>query len=226
MRRCLAVTVAVLVVALTPAMAHAASRDVASTHAYLTASYTLLHTAVSTWPSVERNIHKLNLRLHAECPDAGAGSPENEEAQKLTYEAAGALWAVGYRTDIASIHAYSNTLKRLRWSNPEITHDARRLARGLLGMTTLKVPDICADVRAWRADGFGAMPSDVEPYDRHVEAIDIHEIPQRLLTPYVQPTDRSLRQRVEHLATRFEELEFVRGQADWIALLEVVGLNE
>lgn len=226
MRRCLAIPVTVLVVALTPAMAGATSQDAASTHAYLTASYTLLHTAVSTWPSVERNIHKLSLRLHAECPDAGAGSPENEEAQKLTYEAAGALWAVGYRTDIAGIHAYSRTLKRLTWSNPEITHDAHRLARGLLEMTTLKVPDICADVRAWRADGFGAMPTNVEPYDLHVEAIDIHEIPQRLLAPYVQQADKPLRRRTEHLATKFEELEFMRGQSDWIALLEVVGLNE
>jgi hypothetical protein len=226
MRRCLAVTVAVLVFALTPATAGASSRDAASTHAYLTASYTLLHTAVSTWPSVERNIHKLSQRLHAECPGAGAGSPENEEAQKLTYEAAGALWAVGYRTDIASIHAYNSILERLTWSNPTITHDAHRLARGLLEMATLRVPDICADTRAWHADGFGAMPSDVEPYDRHVEAIDIHEIPQRLLTPYVQQADKRLRTRVEHLATRFEELEFMRGQADWIILLEAVGLNE
>lgn len=222
----MAVTVAVLVLALTPAMAGATSRDAAATHAYLAASYTLLHTAVSSWPAVERNIHKLNLRFHAECPNAGAGSPENEEAQKLTYEAAGALWAVGYRTDIASIHTYSNTLKRLTWSNPQITRDARRLAGGLLEMTTLKVPDICTDARAWHANGFGTMPSDVESYDRHVEAIDIHEIPQRLLTPYVQPADKSLRRHIEHLATRFEELEFMRGQADWIALLEAVGLNE
>ncbi len=226
MHRCLTATVAVLVLALTPAPAGATSRDAASTHAYLTAGYALLHTAVSTWPAVERNIHKLSLRLHAECPDAGAGSPENEEAQKLTFEAAGALWAVGYRTDTASIHAYSNIVKRLTWSNPAITRDAHRLATGLLEMATLKVPDLCADVRAWRANGFGAMPADVEPYDRHVEAIDIHEIPRRLLTPYVQPADKPLRRRMEHLATRFEELEFMRGQADWIALLEAVGLNE
>jgi hypothetical protein len=42
----------------------------------------------------------------------------------------------------------------------------------------------------------------------------------------VQPADRGLRERAEHLATRFAELEFMRGQADWVTLLEVVGLNE
>src|ERR1700691_5223357 len=105
-----AILTAVLAVAATPATARATSRNPASTHTYLEASYTLLHAAVSTWPSVEASIHGLDLRLHAECPDAGAGSPENEEEQKLTYEAAGALWATGYHTDATVVQAYVKTL--------------------------------------------------------------------------------------------------------------------
>jgi hypothetical protein len=226
MLRRAAILTAVLAVAGAPTTADAASRDAASTHTYLAASYRVLHAAVSTWSSVEASIHRLDLRFAAECPDVGAGSPQNEEEQKLSYEAAGALWATGYHTDAAIVRAYVNTLSRLTWSNPQVTRDARRLATGLREMTALQVPDICADVRAWHANGFGAMPSNVAPYDQHVEAIDIHEIPRKLLAPYVQPADRGLRERTEHLATRFEELEFMRGQADWIALLEVVGLNE
>lgn len=226
MLRRVAILTAVLVLAGAPATAGAASRDVASTHTYLTASYRVLHAAVSTWSSVEASIHRLDERFGAECPNVGAGSPQNEEEQKLSYEVAGALWATGYHTDAAIVRAYVKALSRLTWSNPQITRDARRLATGLREMTALRVPNICADVRAWHANGFGAMPTDVEPYDQHVEAIDIHEIPRNLLAPYVQPADRGLRERVEHLATRFEELEFMRGQTDWIALLEVVGLNE
>lgn len=226
MLRRVAPLAAVLVVTIAPATASAAPRDVVSTRAYLTATYEVLHAAVSTWPTVESSIHKLDLRVHAECPNAGAGSPQNEEAQKLSYEVVGALWATGYQTYTATVRAYAAALNRLTWSNPKTTRDDRRLARGMVEMTTLPLPDICADVRAWRADGFGPAPSDVEPYDRHVEAIDIQEVPRGLLAPYVQPADRALRKRVEHLATRFEELEFVRGQADWITLLQAVGLNE
>jgi hypothetical protein len=222
----LAIPIAVLAVAVTPATANATSQDVASTHAYLAASYKVLHVAVSTWSSVEANIHRLDLRFHTECPDVGAGSPQDAEEQKLSYEVAGALWATGYHTDAAVVRTYVNTLDRLTWSNPQTTRDARRLATGLQEMTALKVPDICADVRTWHAGGFGAVPSNVEPYDEHVEAIEIHEIPRGLLTPYVQPADNGLRKRVEHLATKFAELEFMRGQLDWVALLEVVGLNE
>ena len=213
-------------VAIAPATAGATSRDVASTHTYLTASYTILHTAVSTWSSVEASIHSLDLRFHTECPDAGAGSPENEEEGKLSYEVTGALWATGYHTDAAIVRTYVHTVNRLTWSNPQITRDARRLTRGLQEMVGLQVPDICADIRAWRANDFGPMPADVEPYDQHVEGIDIHEIPWALINPYVPPAERSLLRRVKQVATRFEELEFMRGQADWIALLEVVGLNE
>lgn len=218
--------IAVFALALTPATAGATSRDVASTHTYLVASYKVLHAAVSTWSTVEASIHRLDLRFHAECPDVGAGSPQNEEDQKLSYEAAGALWATGYHTDAAIVHAYVKTVNRLTWSNPKITRDAHRLTRGLQEMTELQVPNICADVRAWGANSYGAAPANVKQYDEHVENIEIHEIPRSLLVPYVQPSEDGLRKRVEHLATRFEELEFMRGQDDWIALLEVLGVNE
>ena len=226
MSRCVGVIVAVLALALTPATAGAASQDVASTHTYLEASYKVLHAAVSTWSTVEASIHSLDLRFHAECPDVGAGSPQNEEDQKLSYEAAGALWATGYHTDAAIVHAYVKTVNRLTWSNPQITRDARGLTRGLQEMTELQVPNICADVRAWGANSYGAAPANVKQYDEHVENIEIHEIPRHLLVPYVQPAEDGLRKQDEHLATRFEELEFMRGQADWIALLEVLGVNE
>jgi hypothetical protein len=226
MLRCVAVLMVVFAVGFAPAAADASSRDIASTHTYLVASYKVLHAAVSTWSTVEASIHRLDLRFHAECPDVGAGSPQNEEDQKLSYEAAGALWATGYHTDEAIVHAYVNTVNRLTWSNPQITRDAHRLTRGLREMTELQVPNICADVRAWGANDFGPAPADVKQYDQHVEAIEIHEIPRHLLVPYVQPADNGLRKQDEHLATRFEELEFMRGQADWAALLEVLGVNE
>jgi hypothetical protein len=226
MSRCVAVLIAVFALAFAPAAADATSRDVVSTHTYLVASYKVLHAAVSTWSTVEASIHRLDLRFHAECPDVGAGSPQNEEDQKLSYEAAGALWATGYHTDEAIVHAYVKTVNRLTWSNPQITRDARKLTRGLQEMTELQVPNICADVRAWGANSYGAAPANVKQYDEHVENIEIHEIPRSLLVPYVQPSEDGLRKRVEHLATRFEELEFMRGQDDWIALLEVLGVNE
>jgi hypothetical protein len=117
-------------------------------------------------------------------------------------------------------------VNRLKWSNPAITRAARKFTKGLREMAALPIPDLCGDVRSWAAGGFKAVPATTEQYVRHVEAIEVKEIPRRLLAPYVQPADRGLRARDERLATKFEELEFQRGQDDWNALLEVLALNQ
>jgi hypothetical protein len=222
----LGILAAVLVVGLTPTGAAAAPQDVASTHAYIEAAYTALHAVVTKWSAVEADVHKLDLRFHAECPAVGAGSPQSEEEQKLSYEVAGALWATGYHTDAKVVQAFVKAVKPLRWSNPAINRSARKFVTGLHEMTVLPVPNLCADVRAWGAGGFKAAPATTLEYDRHVEAIEVKEIPRRLLAPFVQPADTGLRARAEHLATQFAELEFKRGQDDWNTLLETLALNQ
>jgi hypothetical protein len=222
----LGIVIALLAVWIAPTPAAAAPQDVASTHAYLVAGYTALHAVVTKWSSVEADIHKLDLRFHAECPEVGAGSPQSAEEQKLSYEVAGALWATGYHTEANVVQAFVKALKPLRWSNPAITRSARKFAKGLREMTALAVPDLCGDVRTWTAGGYKAVPLDTQQYDQHVEAIEVKEIPRGLLVPYVQPADRGLRARVERLASQYEELEISRGQSDWNTLLEVLALNQ
>jgi hypothetical protein len=226
MLRRLTISAVALAVSLTPASAGATQRDVASTHAYIVAAHTALHAVVSKWSTIEAAVRKLDRRFKAECPSVGAGSPQNEEEQKLSSEVAGALWATGYHTDAPIVRAFVKAVGPLRWSNPAVTRSAHRLVEGLREMTRLPIPDLCGDVRAWAAGGFKAVPAGVEQYDRRVEAIEIKEIPHRLLAPYVQPADRSLVAQTERLNTRFEELEFMRGQDDWNALLEVLALNQ
>jgi hypothetical protein len=222
----LATLAAVLAIGLTPAGAAAAPRDVASTHAYLVAGYTALHAVVSKWSSVEAGIRKLDLRFHTECPKVGAGSPQSEEEQKLSYEVAGALWATGYRTDAKVVRAFVKAVGPLRWSNPAITRSAHRFTKGLQAMAALPIPDLCGDVRSWIAGGFKAVTASTREYDRRVEAIEVKEVPRGLLLPYLPPADRGLLARTERLATQFEELEFERGQIDWDTALETLGLNQ
>jgi hypothetical protein len=222
----LGILVGVLAVGLTPASASAAPRDVASTHAYLVAGYAALHTVVGKWSAVEADIHRLNLRFHAECPKVGAGGPQSEEEQKLSYEVAGALWATGYHTDAGIIRTFSKAVKHLTWSNPSITRSSHKFLRGLQEMSALSVPDLCGDVRAWSAGGFKAVSPNTEQFDRHVEAIEVKQIPPRLILKYVQPSDKGLLKHVERLYTRFSELEFTTGQDSWDTLLETLALNQ
>jgi hypothetical protein len=226
MRGRLTIVLIVITCGVVPASASAAPKDVASTHAYVVAAYAALHSVVSKWSTVEAGIHKLDLRFQAECPHVGAGSPQSEEEQKLSTEVAGALWATGYRTETQVVRRFVKAVSSLTWSNPAITRAARKFTKGLHEMTVLPIPDLCGDVRAWEAGGFKAVPADVAQYDNHVEAVEVKEIPRNLLRPYEQPGDKGLVARVEHLATRFEELEFERGQDDWNTLLETLSLNQ
>jgi hypothetical protein len=225
----LAILITVLTAGLVPAGALATTapqEDVSSTHTALEAAYKTLHAVVATWPTLEAGLHGLDLKFAAECPNVGAGSPENEPEEKLSYEVAGALWATGYHTDAKIARAFITAVSPLRWSNPALTRSAHRFITGLREMIALPVPNLCADVRSWTASDYKTIPASTLRFDEHVEAIKVEVPSPRILDPYIQPSDRGLLTRVEHLITRFEELEFTTGQHAWIKLLEVLGLNE
>lgn len=212
--------------ALSSAPASASSLDVASTHAYLVAGYRALHATVTQWPAVEASIHRLDRTFAARCPHVGEGSPQNEPAQKLSYEVAGALWAAGYHADRKIVSKFVRAVGRLRWSDPRITRSLHAYVKGLREMVALRVPDLCGDVSAWKASGFATVPQSTLNYDRHVEAIQVKEIPQQWLRPYVTPVDKALATRDIHLNTRFQNLETVHGFNDWDTLLETLSLNQ
>ena len=226
MRGWLATLAVVLTVGGMPASATAAPKDIASTHAYAVAAYAALHEVVTKWSTVEAGIHKLDAKFQAECPKVGAGSPQSEQEQLLSSEVAGALWATGYRTEAKVVQKFVKAVGSLTWSNPAITRAARKFTKSLHAMTLLPIPDLCGDVRAWTASGYKTMPANVAQYDRRVEAIEVKEIPRKLLLPYAQSSDRALIAADERLDTRFGELEFERGQDDWDQLLEVLALNQ
>lgn len=226
MLRCLVIALVALTVGAVPAGAAETRQDAASTHTYLVAAYAALHTVVRKWSSIEAGIHRLDQSVRSECADVAVGSPQSEEEQKLSYEVAGALWATSYHADAKAIQRFLDAVDPLGWSNPAVTRGARAYARGLHEMVALPVPDICADVRAWIANGFKTAPADTQQFDRRVEAIEIKELPRRLLSPYLQPADKGLLDRLEHVIHQFEVLEFVHGQGDWDGLLEILALNQ
>lgn len=223
----LTIFLTVLVIGLLPADALAESQlDASSTHTALVAAYTTLHAVVDTWPTVEASLHKLEHKFAAECPDVGAGSPQSEPEQKLSYEVAGALFAAGYHADAKIAETFIKAVSPLRWSNPAVTHRAQQFIRGLREMISLKVPNLCADVRSWTATGYATIPADTLTFDEHVEAIDVEVPSPHVLAEFVQPADRGLYQKVESLLKRFEELEFTTGQQAWDSLLETLGLQQ
>jgi hypothetical protein len=211
----------------TPAQAIAASRDAASTDAYLAAAYTDLRAAVASMPTtIDANVDALDRRYAAECPRVAAGSIQDEAADPMTYEVAGALWSTAYHTDAKIVQAFDAAVRPLRWSNPTITRDVDSYAASLHQLSVLPPPDLCADMRAWAASSFSAIPSSTTQFDRHVEAIEGHPLPLALLVPYEGPAQRALATRVASLESRFEELEGELSQRWFDMTLETLALPQ
>ena len=204
----------------------ASSHDFSSTHRTLVSAYKTLKGVLGSWHRLEANLEKLNRKFAAECPKVGEGSPQNESEQRLAYEVAGALWAVGYDTDAKYVAKFTNEVSWLRWSNHSIVKRGLQYIEGLHEMVGLQVPDLCGDIRTWIASGYKTVPANTEQFDQHVEAIEV-EIPSPgILLPYMRPSDRHLYSQVKKLITRFDELEFSTGQRYWDKLLETLGINE
>jgi hypothetical protein len=220
-----AITAALAALALAPSTALASSQDSAATHAYIRANNALARAGVALIRVGEANIQALNSKLARECPRAGAGSPENELAQPMSYEVAVALWAVSYGTAAGPIRKFVAAVKPLHWSNARLTRIAHNYATSLHELSTLPVPDLCADVRAWTGSGFHVIPPGVAQLDRRLEAIEGESIPPKMLAPYEQGGDASIVARTRALEVKLAENEFMVGQTDWIEVTRTLGLQ-
>jgi len=225
-RTTVAVTALALALGMTPATAISTPQDVASTHAYIRANYVFARASEAETGPVQANVEALNQKLAQECPDVGSGSPQNEESQLLSYEVVVALWSSSYGTDAGPIGTFVDTVRRLRWSNPRLTHAVQTYARGLHELATLQMPDLCDDVSAWKASDFKTVPATTPGLDQRVEAIDAKPIPSQLFAPYEQPAERPILARTARLETKLLQTESVVGFNDWDQLLETLGLNQ
>jgi hypothetical protein len=209
-----------------PAAGGAAPIHTSSTHAYLEANYVFLHAVHISEHMVNLNVAKLNQTFAAECPSVGAGAPQNEAAQHMSYEVAGALWFTLYHTDAHIVQRFVRAVSPLRWGNNAITRISRGYVTSLRELAALRLPDLCGDVKAWSAGGFRTIPASTIQFDRHLEAIEGKSVPSHLLAPYESSTDKRLAARDASLEIQLEHAETVVGFDDWDNLLETLALNQ
>jgi hypothetical protein len=187
------------------------SGDAAATQALARATNTLVRAAN---PDVDRGlaaVRRFARQLAAQCPRAAAGSPQDHDSEQLDDELIGTLTIVGYRTAATPIAAFAHAVRGLRWSNRTLTRTVQTFATKLRELSTLAIPNLCADIKAWGAAGFNTLPADTVPFVRHYLAVtpEAEEVPlmERLLMPYATPSDFPILRRVEHLEARLGEAE-------------------
>jgi hypothetical protein len=218
-----------LVSAVAPSAASAGSGDVATTQVLARATNTLVVAALPIVPRALANVHRFASQIAAQCPGVAAESPQNHDSEQLDDEVIGALTTVGYRTAAAPIAAFARAVQGLHWSNPRLTRAAHRFASKLHGLSTLAVPNLCADIGSWVSSGYQTLPASTTEFNRHYSAVDpeAEEAPLivNLAAPYLTPADVPILHRVERLEAKLGEAE-ARGVEYYDAMMSKIDLNQ
>jgi hypothetical protein len=212
-----------------PAAAGRSGADVAATQALARATDALVRASTPDVPRGVAAVKSYANRVAGECPAVAAGSPQNHDSEQLANELVGALTATGYHVAAAPIATFARAVRGLHWSNPRLTRAVRTFATKLRGLSTLAVPALCTDIKAWVTSGYATLPASTVQFDRRYAEVDVEaeESPEiiRLATPYAIPADFAVLRRVERLEAKLAEAE-AHAVSDYTHLMNTLELQQ
>jgi hypothetical protein len=201
-----------------------ASSNAASTQAYLRANYALVQHFAARIPSAEMELNGVLAGVRAECPAAAAGSPEDVDSEQLSNEVIGTMVTSVVQHNLAPILAAIRAVAPLRWSSAALTNSIRaESAKGKV-LSTLAIPDLCAEVKAWTASGFQTLPSSTVSFD--AQFMPAWVAPGFLpagLSAYESPEERGLARRTAQLERRWTDFE-AREVETWGTIMDTLEL--
>ncbi len=190
------------------APAPAAGADVAATRAYVQANYALVHSGAARIPTARAVLQSVLHRVNAECPRAAARSPEDGESTEFSNEVIGLMVTSAIHPDLQAIETFIRVAAPLRWSSHATTSAVQGYVEKLKTMAALAPPNVCADVRAWAARGYAALPADTVRFDQQFVPnwVALGELPEPLLRE-ASPEEGPLLSRSMHLEEDLTEFE-------------------
>jgi hypothetical protein len=176
-----------------PTVASADPADVASTHAYLQANYTVVAYFDAHIPAVRAEIATVLTEVRRECPMVATGSPENVDSEQLSDEVIGTIVTTVVQHHLPPTLRAIQTAEPLRWSNGALTRKIRAYSAKAKELTTLAIPNLCGDVKSWVASGFHTLPANTVSFDkRFLSSWVAPGFLPAALSPYETSQDRAL----------------------------------
>jgi len=203
---CAAAAIAGLALA-APAGAAAAS-DAATTRAYVQANYNALRVAISHLATSEAAPAHVLEKVKRECPLVGEGSPEDEESTQMSDEVIGAMVVSAIAPDLQAIRTFVHAVAGLSWSDGALTRSIRAYTNKWKVLASLSAPSLCADVKAWGANGYRALPASTTSFvARFMPSwVGTGYLPAAL-NRYESPATRALAKRCRGMEEQIVELE-------------------
>ncbi len=168
---------------------------------------------------------RVRRQLAGQCRGAGAGSPQNEQSHLMSYEVAGLFWSVTYGMESGPIHRLAHAAGRLRFGSQGLARAVHAYLGQLEDLSKLPAPNICADIAAWRASGWTALPAHVASFDKRAE-LEVEPVPASLLLASAPPAARPLVGKIERLQRKLVQTETLIGGNDWFDTIEMLDLSE
>jgi hypothetical protein len=176
-------------------------------HAYLAAVDAAETATREEQDKAQAEAHALIARVALDCPGVladGRGNPLREEAVD-------ALEIARRRPSVWILRRFAETVSRLHFEDPRATKELGEDARSAVATAALRLPDLCADARAWvRSPAWSRAASDGPPGTERLKQAVAAAEPEPtwlpLAVPYmkVPPGESlySLRRRYETRAER------------------------
>jgi hypothetical protein len=198
---------------------------VSATEAYVRANYALVSSAHAKLSAAETILQALVRRVRSECPRVAAGSPQDTDSEALTFELVGEMRLAATRPNAGAVGAFARAVARLHWSNAKLTAAVREYSAQLRKQSQLAIPDVCAEVRAWVASGFRALPEGTQRFNRALpEYVAMGMLPTRLIAPYVKSAQSGLLKRTKQLEESISEFEAFAVET-WGKIMDELGLS-
>jgi hypothetical protein len=194
--------------AIWPASAPANAADLAATQAYLQANYTFVRYFTSHIPAARAELGGVLAGVRRECPNAAAGSPEDVDSEQLSNEVIGTMVTTVIQHNLPPIRAAIRASAHLRWSNGSLTRAIQAYAAKGKVLSSLAVPHLCADVKAWAASHYETLPASTASFAPRFMSVWVAPgyLPPAL-SAYETAEDRALAHRTAQLEEQWAEFE-------------------
>jgi hypothetical protein len=195
------------------ALAAGRAGDAAATLAYLRASQMYARGASAEVGASVAVIAARAGEIAGECPSALTYAPRDVAFGELGEEASTTLFYAGVAPMRATRLGFAQAVGRLSWSDRRLTRLVRGLAAEEVAVVAVALPDVCADIGAWKASAYAALPRSASGFLARVAAIQSGAFvgPSeesreaaiiRLLVPYEAPGVRRTMERLKRQEQR------------------------
>jgi hypothetical protein len=179
-----------------PALAAGRADDVAATRAYLRASAAYASGAGAWIGASVAAIAARARETAGECPSALTYAPRDEAFGEIGDEANSTLYYAGLAPSGAARLGWARSVSRLHWSDRRLTRLVHAQAAEEVALVALALPDVCADIEAWKTDAYASLPQAVAEFFAHLTAIESGS--------YVEPSEQTREALIMRLLTRYE----------------------